>query len=333
MTLLFTVAVYALAAFLMFNGARYWFRPLAEGWLREHKVVLGMSQYVKDPREGAKLNLLFSFTPIAFCIHCYVMGITEIDEFIFMSTFLIGQSPHIVFGLLTGSALLAADTSPSGAMDSFKIALLVVGIVGTLAAMVYLMSVAESVLNDMENGAASERLLGGSSERCGVGITFEEQDDKTLKVAALLPGSPAALSGEVRVGDVLCEIDGRNVYRASLGVITQLVPGERGTRVELGLGGGGGPVRRISLMRRQTTGLSNSYGAVEERAPSMNTAETQTPPQSPDKVERGVTWGPNSEHIIEAGESSFVSAGGRVVSRGVGVEASPVLVTVESSTL
>lgn len=68
-----------------------------------------MSQYVKDPREGAKLNLLFSFTPIAFCIHCYVMGVTEIDEFIFMFTFLLGQSPHIIFGLLTGSALLAAD--------------------------------------------------------------------------------------------------------------------------------------------------------------------------------------------------------------------------------
>ncbi len=40
-----------------------------------------MSQYVKDPREGAKLNLLFSFTPIAFCIHCYVMGVTgELDQ-------------------------------------------------------------------------------------------------------------------------------------------------------------------------------------------------------------------------------------------------------------
>jgi hypothetical protein len=37
-TILFTVAVYALAAFLMFNGARYWFRPIAEAWLREHKV-------------------------------------------------------------------------------------------------------------------------------------------------------------------------------------------------------------------------------------------------------------------------------------------------------
>ena len=140
-TLLFTIAVYALGAFLMFNGARFWFRPVAEGWLAEHKVVMGMSQYVRDPREGAKMNLLFSFTPIAFCIHCYVMGITEIDEFVFMGTFLIGQSPHIVLGLLTGSAMLAADTNPTGAIDTFKIVLFVAGVVGTLFAMVYLMQV------------------------------------------------------------------------------------------------------------------------------------------------------------------------------------------------
>ena len=103
LTILFTVAVYALASFLMFNGARFWFRPIADNWLREHKVVLGMARYVKDPIEGAKLNFLFSFTPIAFCIHCYVMGVTEIDEHIFIGTFLMGQSPHIFFGILTGA--------------------------------------------------------------------------------------------------------------------------------------------------------------------------------------------------------------------------------------
>lgn len=43
-------------------------------------------------------------------------------------------------------------------------------------------AVALQVLNDMEHGAASKKLLGESDEpvRCGVGITFEEQDDRTL---------------------------------------------------------------------------------------------------------------------------------------------------------
>jgi uncharacterized membrane protein YdjX (TVP38/TMEM64 family) len=60
LTVLFTYFVYALAAFLMFNGARYWFRPMVEASLREHRVVEGMRRYVKDPREGAKVRVLDS---------------------------------------------------------------------------------------------------------------------------------------------------------------------------------------------------------------------------------------------------------------------------------
>ena len=48
---------------------------------------------------------------MAFCLHCYAMGITEINEFIFLGTFLVGQSPHVFFGIMTGSALLAAEKS------------------------------------------------------------------------------------------------------------------------------------------------------------------------------------------------------------------------------
>lgn len=120
LTVIFLFSIYTLAAFLMFNGARYWFRPAVEQWLREHRLVEGMAQYVKDPKEGAKVNLLFSFTPLAFCLHCYAMGITEINEHVFLVTFLIGQSPHIFFGVLTGSALLAAETN-SLALDWFKV--------------------------------------------------------------------------------------------------------------------------------------------------------------------------------------------------------------------
>ena len=217
LTILFTVAVYALAAFLMFNGARFWFRPVADNWLREHKVVSGMARYVKDPIEGAKLNFLFSFTPIAFCIHCYVMGITEIEEHIFITTFLLGQSPHIFFGILTGvskalclsihvivrtriplsagSALMAAD-SASLTMDSFKIGMLALGVVCTFAAMIYLMHMAEEVLKHIDEGAA-DRLLPAPAAPCGVGLTFEEGDDEALVVTHVHAGSPAAVSGKV----------------------------------------------------------------------------------------------------------------------------------------
>jgi len=72
------------------------------------------------------VNLLFSFTPMAFCLHCYAMGITEINEFIFLGTFLVGQSPHVFFGIMTGSALLAAEKS-SMSLDYFKVGMLIAG--------------------------------------------------------------------------------------------------------------------------------------------------------------------------------------------------------------
>jgi hypothetical protein len=63
----------------------------------------------EEPGSGAGLsgcsqrqrfNLLFSFTPIAFCLHCYAMGITEIKEEVFMVTFLLGvpTGPHWISG-------------------------------------------------------------------------------------------------------------------------------------------------------------------------------------------------------------------------------------------
>jgi hypothetical protein len=63
---------------------------------------------------------------MAFCLHCYAMGITEINEFIFLGTFLVGQSPHVFFGIMTGSALLAAEKS-SMSLDYFKVGMLIAG--------------------------------------------------------------------------------------------------------------------------------------------------------------------------------------------------------------
>jgi hypothetical protein len=54
-------------------------------------------------------------------------------------------------------------------------------------------------------GAARRRLLGCGARRCGVGITFEEWDGGLLAVTAVAPGSPAARSGEIAVGDELEE--------------------------------------------------------------------------------------------------------------------------------
>mmetsp|Transcript_25167 Transcript_25167/g.50447 ORF Transcript_25167/g.50447 Transcript_25167/m.50447 type:complete len:404 (+) Transcript_25167:56-1267(+) len=318
LTILFTYAVYCLAAFLMFNGARYWFRPAVEQWLKEHRVVQGMARYVKDPKEGAKVNLLFSFTPIAFCLHCYVMGITEINEHIFMATFLVGQSPHIFFGVLTGSALLAAETASLG-MDWFKIVMLGAGVLGTFIAIVYIGSVAQEILQQMDEGVSNDKLLavesrGVGSQRCGVGVTFEEQDDASLVVSHLTPGSPAALSGSICAGDVLHEVDGKPVFRVHIDHITKIVPGPEGSTVELGLKrGGGGGIFRVKMQRHPAVKTTKTYG----------TAETQTPPETPNEG-RHVSYA--HPEVVVHGNSTSVSTD------PMPAAAQPVYVTVSTGT-
>lgn len=70
--------------------------------------------------------------------------------------------------------------------------------------------------------------------RCGVGVTFEEHDDRSLVVCYIAPESPAEKSGRIALGDVLHEVDGKPVFRAHIDYITKIVPGPQGSYVELG---------------------------------------------------------------------------------------------------
>jgi uncharacterized membrane protein YdjX (TVP38/TMEM64 family) len=313
LTIFFTYTVYTLSAFLMFNGARFWFRPMVEAWLREHRLVEGMAQYVKDPREGAKVNLLFSFTPIAFCLHCYAMGITEIKEEVFMVTFLVGQSPHIFFGVLTGSALLAAETSDL-TLDWMKIAMLAAGIGGTFLAVVYLGTVAHDILGQLDDGLSNEKLAlndkRGEEVRCGVGLTFEEAEDRSIVVASVAANSPAAQSSVVRVGDVLHEVDGRTVHRADIELIGRLVPGHEGTKVELGLTRGGAP---------QSEGGPAMYLVVLQRSSAVRTYGSIGTPHVTDVaagVARRVSWA-QTEVVVHGESTDLDDASGHVEAANV----------------
>jgi hypothetical protein len=87
----------------------------------------------------------------------------------------------------------------------------------------------------------------------GVGIVFNVDEKGGLRVKYLLPGGPAALSQEIMVGDVLCEIDGLDVYRKSVDEIQDVVMGPRDSVVTLGLRNPAnilGQIRQVHLFRR-----------------------------------------------------------------------------------
>jgi hypothetical protein len=163
---------------------------------------------------------------------------------------------------------------------------------------------------------------------------------------------------------VLHEVDGRAVLRASVDLVARLVPCDQGTTVTLGLRrptaaaaavaadpAGDGPLVRVALVRRPLAGLAapGAPGAAEAGGPprlitggvkSYGTAETQTPPATPDGVDEGaaaaaaaggaaggrrrVVWQdpPASERVFSSG----AGAGGAAADG-----ARPVYVTVRSA--
>jgi len=71
-------------------------------------------------------------------------------------------------------------------------------------------------------------------ERVGVGISFETSAvDGSALVKGVVRNSPADRSGLVRVGDVLYEVDGTNVFREGLDVVANFLLGEPGTPVQM----------------------------------------------------------------------------------------------------
>mmetsp|Transcript_677 Transcript_677/g.1575 ORF Transcript_677/g.1575 Transcript_677/m.1575 type:complete len:427 (+) Transcript_677:120-1400(+) len=79
------------------------------------------------------------------------------------------------------------------------------------------------------------------NEVVGVGIVFQPLDDGTLYVKRLKEGEPAARSGLIKVGDCLCEINGRDVFRKPVEEVKRILLGPPGSTVRLGLHRGTDP--------------------------------------------------------------------------------------------
>eukprot|EP00295_Goniomonas_pacifica_P029697 CAMPEP_0175950716 /NCGR_PEP_ID=MMETSP0108-20121206/29783_1 /TAXON_ID=195067 ORGANISM="Goniomonas pacifica, Strain CCMP1869" /NCGR_SAMPLE_ID=MMETSP0108 /ASSEMBLY_ACC=CAM_ASM_000204 /LENGTH=704 /DNA_ID=CAMNT_0017276863 /DNA_START=1 /DNA_END=2115 /DNA_ORIENTATION=+ len=69
----------------------------------------------------------------------------------------------------------------------------------------------------------------------GVGIYFQQDgNDAEVYVKALVKGGSAERDGNIKLGDVIVSIDGRNCVGQSLDTLRQLIRGEVGTYVDLG---------------------------------------------------------------------------------------------------
>jgi len=67
----------------------------------------------------------------------------------------------------------------------------------------------------------------------GIGVTFEGDAHQRFRVASLLPGGSADLSGQVGVGDLLFSVNGLQVTGRPTESVIQLIKGAPGTRIAL----------------------------------------------------------------------------------------------------
>ena len=70
-----------------------------------------------------------------------------------------------------------------------------------------------------QSGGVGGGAVRDQSGLVGVGIVFQPVEDGTLYVKSMRDESPAARSGLIQVGDCLCEVNGRDVFRQPTDVV------------------------------------------------------------------------------------------------------------------
>ena len=77
-------------------------------------------------------------------------------------------------------------------------------------------------------------LAGGiAPHMSGVGIFFQQESDGKVYVNTIVSGGSAERDGRVRVGDVMCSVDGRDVIGEPVSVLRSLLLGHEGSNVVL----------------------------------------------------------------------------------------------------
>jgi len=118
---------------------------------------------------------------------------------------------------------------------------------GALRGMVGSLGDPNSLYLDPMHREISEAELRGTFD--GIGVNVEIADDN-LRVVAPLDGSPGARAG-LRAGDVITQVDGRDVRGMPLADAIRLIRGPRGSSVTLGVTRDGGAPFEVSVPREE----------------------------------------------------------------------------------
>ncbi len=96
----------------------------------------------------------------------------------------------------------------------------------------------------------------------GIGVTIEFTEKYGAVVASVIPGTPAERAG-IRVGDVLVSADGVSLIGLKSETILNMIRGEEGTTVVVGVDRDGAPLE-FTMVREPVVGTSVTYEIFEE---------------------------------------------------------------------
>eukprot|EP00960_Hanusia_phi_P038704 753557-Hanusia_phi.AAC.5 len=85
----------------------------------------------------------------------------------------------------------------------------------------------------IDSVASRSLLTGNGTGMSGVGIFFQQEADGKVYVRTIVSGGSAERDGRVRVGDVMCGVDGRDVIGEPVSVLRSLLLGHEGSTVVL----------------------------------------------------------------------------------------------------
>jgi carboxyl-terminal processing protease len=113
----------------------------------------------------------------------------------------------------------------------------------------------------------------------GVGLLLEESSEGDATVVRALPDTPAERAG-IEAGEIIVSVDGEDVRDLPLSGIVEIVTGEEGTPVVLGLEGGPEGAREVELIRAEIQAptvdaelLEDGAGLIQLISFSQNAAE------------------------------------------------------------
>jgi len=96
-----------------------------------------------------------------------------------------------------------------------------------------LMSVTHMSSDEVSATHAQASAAENASMTCGVGLVLEADDRDRVRVARIIPGSPAAMTREVICGDIVTDVDGKSTAGTTADDVVASLHGDKGSLVRV----------------------------------------------------------------------------------------------------